>query len=176
MQIVILQFPKEKKHPLGTARFASEFFPEAVVRVGLSWANLRKATGVESADPKKWGVLHLANPRGARCDTQPELAALDGLIALDGTWSQAKTLWWRNPWLLRLKRVALQPAAASVYGALRPEPRPECVSTLEALAYAIGTARGDAELAARVAAGLKAKLHGGAALAAAAPKSPASIS
>ena len=63
--------------------------------------------------------------------SSPKLA---GLVVLDGTWSQAKTLWWRNPWLLKLTRIALRPQEPSMYGRLRSEPRAECVSTLEAVA------------------------------------------
>jgi hypothetical protein len=53
---------------------------------------------------------------------------------LDGTWSQAKTLWWRNPWLLKLPRIAINPREPSMYGKLRPEPARDHVSTLEAIA------------------------------------------
>jgi hypothetical protein len=59
---------------------------------------------------------------------------LDGILVLDGTWSQAKTLWWRNPWLLKLPRIALVPREPSLYGKLRKEPRRDWVSTLEAIA------------------------------------------
>jgi len=58
---------------------------------------------------------------------------LEGIIVLDGTWSQAKTLWWRNAWLLKLPRVVLKPREPSIYGRLRKEPRKEWVSTLEAI-------------------------------------------
>jgi DTW domain-containing protein YfiP len=57
-----------------------------------------------------------------------------GIILLDGTWSQAKTMWWRNPWLLKTRRMHLIPKQKSLYGNIRKEPRPECVSTLEAAA------------------------------------------
>ncbi len=55
--------------------------------------------------------------------------ALEGIVVLDGTWSKAKTLWWRNPWLLKLKRVTLKPGQPSIYGRMRAEPRREFVST-----------------------------------------------
>src|SRR5262249_30903931 len=59
---------------------------------------------------------------------------LKGIIVLDGSWSQAKALWWRNPWLLKLRRIALNPARPSLYRELRREPRRECLSTIEAIA------------------------------------------
>ena len=62
------------------------------------------------------------------------LSDIQGVIVLDGTWSQAKTLWWRNAWLLKSKRVVLAPSHPSLYGKLRREPRREGLSTLEAAA------------------------------------------
>lgn len=59
---------------------------------------------------------------------------LKGIIVIDGTWAQAKTLWWRNPWLLKCQRLILNPADVSIYGEMRKEPRPECLSTLETTA------------------------------------------
>ena len=56
---------------------------------------------------------------------------------LDGTWSKAKTLWWRNPWLNKLNRMTLAPTKPSIYGRLRAEPRREFVSTLESVAAAL---------------------------------------
>lgn len=62
------------------------------------------------------------------------LSDLDGIILLDGTWSQAKTLWWRNSWLLKCRRLILVPKSKSLYGELRKEPRRECLSTIETTA------------------------------------------
>ena len=53
---------------------------------------------------------------------------------LDGTWSQAKALWWRNAWMLKCRRVVLGPARPSRYGRLRREPRRDGLSTIEAAA------------------------------------------
>jgi DTW domain-containing protein YfiP len=55
-------------------------------------------------------------------------------VLLDGSWSEAKTLWWRNPWLLKLRRIVLNPRQRSHFGRLRREPRREALSTLEAAA------------------------------------------
>ena len=70
-------------------------------------------------------------------DQRRALAGLDGVVVLDGTWSQAKTLWWRNPWLLKCRRLVLNPARPSLYGKLRREPRREGLATLEAAGLAL---------------------------------------
>src|SRR5204863_6288174 len=67
----------------------------------------------------------------------PMLRGLEGIVVIDGTWSQAKTLWWRNPWLLKLHRLVLNPARPARLGRLRREPRREALSTLEAAALAL---------------------------------------
>jgi DTW domain-containing protein YfiP len=62
------------------------------------------------------------------------LRGIEGIILLDGTWSQAKALWWRNAWMLKCKRVVLGPKRPSRYGKLRREPRNDGLSTIEAAA------------------------------------------
>jgi DTW domain-containing protein YfiP len=93
-------------------------------------------------DPARWAVIfprkEPAEGTGTRAvDKNGKPLAgkrLDGIVVLDGTWSQAKTLWWRNAWLLKLNRIILEPKEPSIYGAMRKEPRREYVSTLEAVA------------------------------------------
>ncbi|RKP14152.1 hypothetical protein BJ684DRAFT_19419 [Piptocephalis cylindrospora] len=61
------------------------------------------------------------------------------LIAIDGTWSHAKSLLHYNPHLLsRLPAIHLPSPPPSVFGLLKPEPKVHCVSTAEAMAQAIG--------------------------------------
>jgi DTW domain-containing protein YfiP len=149
--LLILQHPQEQDVDLGTARLAASHFKNAQVKVGLSWPSLGKALGT-AADPKRWAVLYLGSVKGAdllpgqevvalnRKGTAPApdqdaaLAHLDGIILLDGTWSQAKALWWRNAWMLKTQRIALNPRRPSRYGKLRKEPRKDGLSTLEAAA------------------------------------------
>jgi DTW domain-containing protein YfiP len=78
------------------------------------------------------------------------LAGLQGIILLDGTWSQAKTLWWRNPWLLKCRRLVLHPHVRSLYGEARREPRRESVSTLEAAGVVLGRLEGNPALLERL--------------------------
>jgi hypothetical protein len=70
-------------------------------------------------------------------DADRVVRSLDGIVLLDGTWSQAKTLWWRNPWLLKLQRLVLNPPEPARLGLLRREPRREALSTLEAAAMVL---------------------------------------
>jgi len=149
--VLMLQHPQEQDRDLGTARLAFLHFKNAAFKVGLSWPNLAKALGRPVGDPKRWGVLYLGpailppealgrdivvlDRKGALDPDQDKaLGELEGIVLLDGTWSQAKALWWRNAWLLKLRRVVLNPKAPSRYGKLRKEPRRESVSTLEATA------------------------------------------
>ena len=75
--------------------------------------------------------LQFVSKKGTAIDPP---AAIDGIVILDGTWTQAKALWWRNAWLLKLHRAILVPAHPSLYRELRKEPRKECLSTLETIA------------------------------------------
>jgi DTW domain-containing protein YfiP len=141
-RILILQHPQEQDALLGSAQILVASLPKAKLVVGLSWRNLAAALGDESADPRRWAVLF--PDREASGDAivgrggavvSPD--ALEGIVVLDGTWSKAKTLWWRNPWLLKLNRLNLTPSQPSIYGHLRTEPRREFVSTLESVAAAL---------------------------------------
>ncbi len=127
---------------LGTAQLVAASLPNAKIVVGLSWRNLKHALGDEAVDSKRWAVLFpdreatgagVTTPKGAALDP----TALEGIVVLDGTWSQAKTLYWRNPWLKKLPRMSLEPTQPSIYGKLRAEPRREFVSTLEAVGAAL---------------------------------------
>jgi len=160
--LLILQHPQEQDKALGSARLAALHFANATFRVGLSWASLAQALG-RPADPKRWAILHLGAarpetlPKGSEVialdakgvpllDQARALAAIEGAVLFDGTWSQAKTLWWRNPWVLKARRVVLAPAHPSRYGKLRKEPRAGGLSTLEAAALLIARLEGRPEI------------------------------
>jgi DTW domain-containing protein YfiP len=160
--LLILQHPQEQDKELGTARLTALHFEKAVFKVGLSWPSLAKALG-RPADPKKWATLYLGSidpkalapgrelltvdAKGKPLPAQDAaLQGIEGAILLDGTWSQAKTLWWRNPWLLKSRRVVLAPRRPSLYGKLRREPRREGLSTLEAAGMLLSRLEGKPEI------------------------------
>lgn len=154
VEVVILQHPQEPDKQLGTARLANLILRRSVLRTGFSAPNLAAILG-HPADPAEWIVLYLGSKykfeEGSRAhsdngraellffDRNDQPLAMDrsrvrGVVAIDGTWAQAKALWWRNPWLLKLTRAVVLPNRPSLYGHLRREPRKECVSTIEAIA------------------------------------------
>src|SRR5664280_2528842 len=149
--LLILQHPQEQDRALGTARLTALHFKDAVVKIGLSWPSLSKALGRPVADPSRWAVLYLGSAKVADLDTDSDIVAInrkgevedhqrailkgiEGIVLLDGTWSQAKALWWRNAWMLKCQRVILAPKQPSRYGKLRREPRRDGLSTIESAA------------------------------------------
>lgn len=163
VSVLILQHPQEQDRVLGTARLIAATLADAKVVVGLSWRNLAHAVK-EPAEAKDWGVLYLGSTHAKGqaplvavdrkgeplADQAAGLAGLKGLIALDGNWAQAKALWWRNPWLTKLRRFVVVPDGPSLYGDLRREARPDAVSTLEAVALALQVLEGDAAVRERL--------------------------
>jgi DTW domain-containing protein len=148
--ILILQHPREKREALATAALTCAALQRAQLVTGLSWPNLSHALG-HSVDAKRWAVLYLGSARPAlfasrqevigfdrrgqpAADQEAMLRGIEGVVLLDGSWSEAKTLWWRNPWLLKLRRIVLNPRQRSRFGRVRREPRGESLSTLEAAA------------------------------------------
>jgi tRNA-uridine aminocarboxypropyltransferase len=162
--ILILQHPREKREALATAAQTVAMLRQASLVAGLSWANLPHAFG-KPADPRRWGVLYLGSARPRASGLEREVVAVDrhgeleteqpkmllrdfdGAVLLDGSWSEAKTLWWRNPWLLKLRRLVLNPQRPSQYNRIRREPRREALSTIEAAALFLSHIEGRPEMA-----------------------------
>jgi DTW domain-containing protein len=153
--ILILLHPQEQDRALGTARLTAQHFKNAVVKIGLSWPSLAKALGRPVSDPSRWAVLYLGSVKVSDFDTDAEIVAvnrkgemeegqrailksIEGIVLLDGTWSQAKALWWRNAWMLKCQRLVLGPKQPSRYGHLRKEPRSDGLSTIEAAGLVLG--------------------------------------
>jgi DTW domain-containing protein YfiP len=151
--VVVLQHPRERREALSTAALLCATLRNAKLLVGLSWPGLARVVG-HPVEPRRWAVLHLGSARPTPAAERRELSVLGrddqpladpgailrglhGIVLLDGTWSQAKTLWWRNPWLLRLHRIVLDPPHPARLGQLRREPRLEALSTIEAAALAL---------------------------------------
>ncbi len=167
VEVLILQHPQEQDRALGTARLTALHFKKASLKIGLSWASLAAALG-HAANAKRWAVLYLGSAKPAELAPDREIVALDrkgaalpnqeaalkdidGVVLLDGTWSQAKALWWRNPWVLKLRRMVLNPKTPSRYGAIRREPRGDSLSTLESAGLLLSRLEGKPEIEAALA-------------------------
>jgi len=139
----------DRRAGFAPARLAAQHFRGAVVKIGLSWPSLSKALGRPVESPARWAILYLGSASAEALHAERKVIALtrkgelaenqraildriEGVIVLDGTWSQAKALWWRNPWMLKCQRVILGPKHPSRYGQLRREPRRDGLSTIEA--------------------------------------------
>ena len=154
VELLILQHPQEQDRALGTARLTAQHFTKVTHKIGLSWPSLSKALG-RTVDPQDWAILYLGSAKLADLATDKDLVAinrqgeiedhqrqilkdLEGVVLLDGTWSQAKALWWRNAWMLKCQRLILGPRQPSRYGHLRKEPRRDGLSTIEAAGLVLG--------------------------------------
>ncbi|HEX7480676.1 MAG TPA: tRNA-uridine aminocarboxypropyltransferase [Polyangiales bacterium] len=132
-QVLVLQHPRERRHPIGTARLARLGLRN--VRVEVAWN-----AGVREEQAPAWvpeGAALLYPAPGAR-----ELAELPvaerpkHLLVIDGTWHTARTLYRDKAWLQRLPHYRFSPQAPSRYR-LRREPQRDYVSTIEAIVEAL---------------------------------------
>ncbi|MBL4845852.1 MAG: DTW domain-containing protein [Planctomycetes bacterium] len=137
-RVVVLQHLREARVPLGTLRMLELSLPEAVIRRGIVFEGDPVVEALYEEQPTPY-VLY----PGPKARDLSEVA--DGppltLIAIDGTWAQAKAVLRRNPRLAALPRVAFTPGAPSIYR-IRRQPAEHCVSTVEALARALDVLEG----------------------------------
>ncbi len=134
-RVVILQHPRERDMPIGTARMASLCLPRAELHVGIRW-NESPALAAALADPGRPAILLYPGP-GARDILRDPPAGPVTLVVVDGTWSQAKNVVRDNPILQALPRYAFASPEPSQYR-IRREPCVEYVSTIEALMHVLG--------------------------------------
>ena len=133
-RVVILQHPREARLAICSALLA---------RLGLVNAELHRGVSFEDGSE----VRALAARPGAAVLFPSEgatpAASLSGtpppvLFAVDGTWQQATKMLARNPWLGALPRISVDAGRPSGYAGLRKEPGAIHLSTLEAIALALG--------------------------------------
>ena len=127
--VIIVQHPRERHHPFGTARFA---------KLGLSRVDVRVCGPNDAAALARASVL----PAGsALLYPSPDAPAAEELtpserpqhiVVVDATWHHAKTLVRAAPWLQALPKIRLKPAEPSNYR-IRREPQPDYLSTIEAI-------------------------------------------
>lgn len=136
-RVLVVRHQREGWKSTGTARIA-----------GLALPNLRLLEYGEDAQPaldELPGELGAGTALLFPSDEAPQvdLASVQRLVVLDGTWRQVRRMYQRLPALHGLPRLAL-PAKAEKVLRLRESSLEEGRSTLEAIADALGLLEGDA--------------------------------
>ena len=125
--------------PIGTARMASLCLPNSELHIGTDW-NSSQALLRAVSDPQRPALLLYPSEDASEMAQRTPPCPVT-LVVVDGTWSQTKKMLRQNTVLGRLPRVAVQPSHPSEYR-IRREPRPDCVSTIEALMFVLGKLEG----------------------------------
>jgi DTW domain-containing protein YfiP len=131
--ILVLQHPRERRHPFNTTRLLELCLTD--VRVLVDHGNVLRE---ESSPLPLLPGAALLYP-GPRARDISSLASEDRpaqLVVIDGTWHQAHTLYRDVPGVADLPHVTLPGELASEFR-VRRQPAPYCLSTLEAVHRAL---------------------------------------
>jgi DTW domain-containing protein YfiP len=139
-RVVLLQHPRERHMPLGTARMASLCLPNSELHVGNVWHRSRALLRALS-DPERPPMLLFPSPDARDLDSDPPVGPIT-LIVVDGTWSNSRKMVRRDPTLSGLPKLGFRPARPSEYR-IRREPHRDYLSTIEALVHVLGALEGD---------------------------------
>lgn len=132
-EVMILQHPRERTHPFGTARLAELGLGKVEVRVDYAGCLRRDSSPLGDLD----GAALLYPRSGAR--DVSELTAQERprrLVVIDGTWHHARTLYRDIPVLQALPHLTLPGHLRSAYQ-IRRQPSQHCLSTIEAIVHAL---------------------------------------
>lgn len=131
--VFIVQHPRERAHPIGTARLAGIGLEK--VRVAVMWS-----AGSREETPPDWlpesAALLYPAPGARDLEATAERERPRHLVVIDGTWHTARTLYRDKRWLRALPCFRLSPASPSRYR-IRKEPTREALSTVEAIVEAL---------------------------------------
>ncbi len=139
-RLVILQHPRERRRTVGSARIAHLCLEGSRLLWGAEFGENAEVMRL-LADPTHHGVvlfpgnasLNLSEAGAVAQVAPPALGGRELLVfVIDGTWDCARSMINRSPNLRRLPRICFNPRQKSIYG-FRRQPRPECLSTLEAV-------------------------------------------
>lgn len=133
-RVLILQHPRERDVPIGTARLARIGLQNSILRIDVDFSQDPVVRDCVAA-----GNAYLLFPGDDAIDVETTcFPSPITLVVLDGTWNQASKLLKCNPMLAALPRLRLTPSRPSMYGEVRREPAEHCVATIEAIAHVLG--------------------------------------
>jgi DTW domain-containing protein len=133
IEVAVLQHPRERTHPFGTAKLAELGLRRVEVIVDH--------VGRVRKNPELLGALqHTAllypGPAARDVTTLEPHERPARLLVIDGTWHHARTLYRDVPGLRALPHLTLPSHARSAF-AIRRQPREYCLSTIEAIVLAL---------------------------------------
>ena len=127
--VTVLQHPRERAHPIGTARFVELGLQRSEVVVALSQRARPPRPPLAAARAPRSSTRTNTRATSRRCRRASGRSTSSSSTARGAT---RATLYRQNPWLADLPHVQLAPTAPSRYR-IRREPRADYVSTLEAV-------------------------------------------
>jgi DTW domain-containing protein len=142
-RVILLQHPRERHVPIGTARLAHLCLPDSELHVGVNFDDDRQVRTALADDADRPAYLLFPGPRAIDL-AEAQLAGPITLVVVDGTWWQARKLLKRNAVLAALPQIRFSPRTPSNYR-IRREPADHCVATVEALAQVLGALEGAPE-------------------------------
>jgi tRNA-uridine aminocarboxypropyltransferase len=138
-RVVLLQHPREARVAICSARLTRRALLNAELHRGVVFEDharvreLAAAPGAALLFPGEGSV-----PAASLAASPPPV-----LFVLDGTWFHAGRMLSRNPALALLPRLSVTSEVPSSYGAVREEPAPHCLATVDAVACALGDLEAD---------------------------------
>jgi DTW domain-containing protein YfiP len=138
-RVVLLQHPREARLAICSAWLTRVALENVELHRGVRFGDHPRVREVAAAP----GTALLYPGAGA---TPADALAFDPpvhLLVVDGTWLQAEKMLQENPAIATLPQITLAPGHESGYGELRREPAEGYLSTLEAVAHALGALERD---------------------------------
>lgn len=132
-RVIVLQHPRERFHPLGTARILEQSLTRCEV---LCAPPAQMGEALAQADVTPRAYLLFPDAEARELETLLPEEHPGELIVLDGTWHHAKTLLRDVPALRSFRRLRFVPQAPSNYR-IRKEPDDNYLSTVESVAHVL---------------------------------------
>ena len=137
-RVVLLQHPREARLAICSAWLTRLALANAEIHRGVRFADHPRVAEIVASP----GTALLFPGPDARAPADLAADPPPALVVVDGTWLQAERMLRDNPAVAALPRVGVA-GCASGYGELRREPAPGCLSTIEAVALALGAMERD---------------------------------
>ncbi len=136
-RVVMLQHPREARLAICSARLTRVALANAELHRGVSFEDHPRVREVLAAPGA--ALLFPGGVAAAEAAAAPPRV----LVVIDGTWLQAEKMLAANPAIAALPRLSISPGRPSGYGELRREPAEGHLSTIEAVALALGALERD---------------------------------